>query len=252
VVSTGDDGAEGCDNPSESSATGPISVNVLASSPYTVAVGGTQFNENENNSTYRNPSNGLVVASAKSYIPEDVWNESLHSRRMARSGRNRSCMRVLLWLAVAQPAWTPAPLDHSARARCLGHDCDGGGLRRRHERTPTTASQSRHTRRQLHGSDGNRHDQRCHAVDQQLECERPVAVPVTVSMARHKPNGRAGRARHPPLELARHAVAKKSFRTREGSSTMPCLGFGLVLPCPACAAIHFGWYERLARLLTRR
>jgi Pro-kumamolisin, activation domain/Bacterial Ig-like domain (group 3) len=76
VVSTGDNGAEGCDSPTESSATGPISVNVLASSAYTVAVGGTQFNENGKNSTYWSPSTGTITESAKSYIPEDVWNES--------------------------------------------------------------------------------------------------------------------------------------------------------------------------------
>ena len=46
IVSSGDSGAEGCDNQSQSVATGPISVNVLASTPFTVAVGGTQFNEN--------------------------------------------------------------------------------------------------------------------------------------------------------------------------------------------------------------
>ena len=42
MVSAGDEGAEGCDNfGAETVATGPISVNVLASTPYTVAVGGT-------------------------------------------------------------------------------------------------------------------------------------------------------------------------------------------------------------------
>jgi pseudomonalisin len=76
VVSSGDSGAEGCDSLSESSATGPISVNVLASSAYTVAVGGTQFNENGNNSTYWSPSSASIATSAKSYIPENVWNES--------------------------------------------------------------------------------------------------------------------------------------------------------------------------------
>jgi hypothetical protein len=79
VVSSGDTGAEGCDTLSATSATGPISVNVLASSPYTVAVGGTQFNENGHNTTYWNPSSGTLAASAKSYIPEDVWNESCAS-----------------------------------------------------------------------------------------------------------------------------------------------------------------------------
>lgn len=57
-VSTGDAGAEGCDSPDfESVASGPISVNALASTPYTVAVGGTMFNENGNDSKYWSSSN---------------------------------------------------------------------------------------------------------------------------------------------------------------------------------------------------
>jgi subtilase family serine protease len=44
-VSTGDDGAEGCDDPSTTPATNPVSVSFLASTPFNVAVGGTEFNE---------------------------------------------------------------------------------------------------------------------------------------------------------------------------------------------------------------
>ena len=77
IVSTGDAGAEGCDNPnSETVATGPISVNVLASSPYTVGVGGTEFNEGSTPSKYWNSTNSGSLSSAISYIPEKVWNES--------------------------------------------------------------------------------------------------------------------------------------------------------------------------------
>ena len=77
MVSAGDEGAEGCDNfNTESFATGPISVNVLASTPYTVAVGGTMFNENGQDSKYWSASNGFIAGSALSYIPENVWNES--------------------------------------------------------------------------------------------------------------------------------------------------------------------------------
>jgi hypothetical protein len=77
VVATGDAGAEGCDNPNtETVATGPISVNILASTPYTVAVGGTMFNENGQDSKYWNSSNGQGYESAISYIPENVWNQS--------------------------------------------------------------------------------------------------------------------------------------------------------------------------------
>ncbi|MBV8550211.1 MAG: hypothetical protein JOY54_02845, partial [Acidobacteriaceae bacterium] len=76
TVAAGDAGAEGCDDPTETTATGPISVNILAATPYTVAVGGTQFNENGNNSAYWSSTNGTNGESALSYIPEDVWNES--------------------------------------------------------------------------------------------------------------------------------------------------------------------------------
>ena len=77
IVSSGDSGAEGCDNPNaESAATGPLSVNVLASSPYTVAAGGTLFNENGQTSKYWSGPSQTIASSALSYIPEDVWNES--------------------------------------------------------------------------------------------------------------------------------------------------------------------------------
>ncbi len=77
TVAAGDSGAEGCDSPTEISATGPISVNILAATPYAVAVGGTEFNENGNDSAYwAANNNGATQSSARSYIPEDVWNEA--------------------------------------------------------------------------------------------------------------------------------------------------------------------------------
>lgn len=77
VLSSGDSGAEGCDNANtETVAQGPISVSDLASNGFTVAVGGTQFNENGHNSTFWNTVNGAGGVSAKSYIPESVWNSS--------------------------------------------------------------------------------------------------------------------------------------------------------------------------------
>lgn len=77
MVSTGDSGATGCDDPGATqTAQGPISVNALASSPFVVAVGGTIFNEHGSDSTYWNLNNDPSLASARSYIPENVWNES--------------------------------------------------------------------------------------------------------------------------------------------------------------------------------
>jgi len=78
-VSSGDSGAEGCDNPNtELTAGGPVSVNALASTNFNVAVGGTMFNENGADSLYWDATN-TNQASALSYIPENVWNESCTS-----------------------------------------------------------------------------------------------------------------------------------------------------------------------------
>jgi hypothetical protein len=81
VVAAGDSGSAGCDNPhTETQASHPPSVNMLASTPYTVAVGGTMFNENGHDSTYWSSTNDPnSLSSALSYIPEDVWNESCTS-----------------------------------------------------------------------------------------------------------------------------------------------------------------------------
>ncbi|MGH9546750.1 MAG: Ig-like domain repeat protein [Terriglobales bacterium] len=76
IVGSGDTGAEGCDSQDERVAAGPVSVSVLASTPFNIAVGGTQFNENGHGSTYWKTVNGSDGLSAKSYIPENVWNQS--------------------------------------------------------------------------------------------------------------------------------------------------------------------------------
>src|SRR5690242_6210054 len=77
AVASGDSGAEGCDNPSKGPATRGLSVNILSSTPYNIAVGGTQFNEGAG--FYWNSSNSSALGSAISYIPEVVWNESSSS-----------------------------------------------------------------------------------------------------------------------------------------------------------------------------
>jgi len=104
VVSTGDSGSAGCDNfNTQNSATGPVSVNVLASTPYTVAVGGTQFHDNANPGQYWSSQNGSGYGSAVSYIPEDVWNNNClgnqcGSNSILAGGGGRSRF-------FAKPAW---------------------------------------------------------------------------------------------------------------------------------------------------
>lgn len=84
-VAAGDSGGSTCDN-NVSAATHGISVNALASSPYDVAVGGTDFGDtfSKTNSTYWNSTNSSTFASARSYIPEIPWNDSCASSLIAK------------------------------------------------------------------------------------------------------------------------------------------------------------------------
>ncbi len=76
-VSSGDSGAAGCDPTSGfSPAQHGRMVNGLASTPYNVAVGGTEFNENGNDAAYWATQNNPDQSSAFGYIPEMAWNES--------------------------------------------------------------------------------------------------------------------------------------------------------------------------------
>ena len=72
-VSAGDAGAAGCNLGSDPAGSGQA-VNGLASTPFNVAVGGTEFNEGS--VSYWNTTNGAAYDSAISYIPESAWNES--------------------------------------------------------------------------------------------------------------------------------------------------------------------------------
>ena len=76
-VAAGDSGAAGCDN-SVAQATHGIGVNAFASTPYNVAVGGTDFSDTYTgtNSSYWNSTNTSTFGSARSYIPEIPWNDS--------------------------------------------------------------------------------------------------------------------------------------------------------------------------------
>src|SRR5580704_2547090 len=76
-VAAGDGGAAGCDRDS-SAATHGIGVSSFASTPYNVAVGGTDFSDTSQgtNNTYWGPANGKTYGSALAYVPEVPWNES--------------------------------------------------------------------------------------------------------------------------------------------------------------------------------
>ena len=76
LVSSGDSGASGCDEGTRITGSG-LAVSGLASTPYNVCVGGTQFDEGADVGSYWNAQNAdATSASARSYIPESAWNES--------------------------------------------------------------------------------------------------------------------------------------------------------------------------------
>ncbi len=76
-VAAGDEGAASCDA-GKPAATHGIGVSSSASTPYNVAVGGTDFAEALNGATakYWSPTNTPTYGSALSYIPEIPWNDS--------------------------------------------------------------------------------------------------------------------------------------------------------------------------------
>jgi subtilase family serine protease len=77
-VAAGDNGGAGCDAPGGGVySSGILAVNGIASTPYNVAVGGTQFDDTTSPSTYWSATNNPTTGeSALGYIPEMVWNES--------------------------------------------------------------------------------------------------------------------------------------------------------------------------------
>ena len=113
-VSSGDSGAAGCDanfaKPPASPA--PISPNALCSSSYVTCVGGTEFNDAVNSSTYWNSNEDPTSASALGYIPEGAWNEPGNATNgfdVAATGGGVSAY-------IATPTWQTGTGVSSARA----------------------------------------------------------------------------------------------------------------------------------------
>ena len=78
AVSTGDSGSAACDNDNtEDVAQYGLQVSGFASTPYNVAVGGTDYvGLLSGFGTYVSSTNGTLYRSALSYIPESTWNDS--------------------------------------------------------------------------------------------------------------------------------------------------------------------------------
>lgn len=90
MLASGDSGAAGCDfyqGVTPEAAEFGLAVSGYASTPYNVAVGGTDFNDISNPALYWNTTNDPVTqASAKGYIPEATWNDSCTNGIIAQFG----------------------------------------------------------------------------------------------------------------------------------------------------------------------
>jgi len=116
TVSTGNSGSAGCDNPNtELEATSGLAVNGIASTPYNIAVGGTDFDALYSDFPtsfyqYVDTSNDLPGhRSALKYIPEQPWNDS------TVPGHNTTVAENAPWNS------TPYPQDRNIAA-------GGGGV----------------------------------------------------------------------------------------------------------------------------
>lgn len=113
MVSSGDSGASGCDTAFAAPPASPAanSPNSICSSSYVTCVGGTEFNDASNPSTYWSAADGAGLLSALGYIPEGAWNEpgTSGSTQAASSGGGVSAY-------IATPSWQTGTGVPSARA----------------------------------------------------------------------------------------------------------------------------------------
>ena len=88
IASAGDSGAADCEDPGAVIAQDGLAVDVPGSIPEVTSVGGTEFNEQ--GGTYWSSTNTSTLASAMSYIPEMVWNDTIVERQIAAGGGGAS------------------------------------------------------------------------------------------------------------------------------------------------------------------
>ncbi len=125
-VSSGDSGAAGCNGGNDTTGSG-AAVSGLASTPNNVAVGGTQFNDTANPSTYWAATNNSTnQSSALSYIPEMAWNESGNvsggSGLWASSGGQSTVYAKPSWQVCVGVPSTNARFVPDVALTAAGHD----------------------------------------------------------------------------------------------------------------------------------
>ena len=85
TVSAGDAGSAGCDDfQTEAAATAGLAVSGFASTPFNIAVGGTDFDDNGRQASFWSTTNATGSReSALGYIPETSWNDSCAAPALA-------------------------------------------------------------------------------------------------------------------------------------------------------------------------
>lgn len=107
IAASGDDGSTSCygDKSLTTEQQEALVVNYPASSAYVTALGGTEFptaDVSSSNTTYWQSTSGSdVIGSAKSYIPEQTWNDDSSQYGLAAGGGGISAL-------TARPSWQRA------------------------------------------------------------------------------------------------------------------------------------------------
>jgi subtilase family serine protease len=96
LTSSGDQGSTDCENPNPNLTTPQpaktgLAVSGLSTTPFDTAVGGTDFNQFNNqtafwNTTPSTSATGQTQLTAKSYVPENVWNDSCTNEVFIEAG----------------------------------------------------------------------------------------------------------------------------------------------------------------------
>jgi large repetitive protein len=135
-VAAGDSGSAECDG-DQPFETGGYATNGESSTWYSVAVGGTEFNET--GGSYWTTNNGTTKQSATSYIPELPWNEAGGSDEDLPTTpdsprRNRTVYTLRSGTGCRTIAWRVCGLAQAVRARTT---CNHRGRQDRAYRIPT-------------------------------------------------------------------------------------------------------------------
>ncbi len=121
-VSTGDSGSAVCDWGAAMAVHG-LSVNGISSTPYNVAVGGTDFYDAQNNSQYWNTNSSVTAGSAKGYVPEMTWNDTCtNSEFFAITGKTDAESDCNAYNSPYWPNFVPPVGGSGGASNCIASD----------------------------------------------------------------------------------------------------------------------------------